>query len=274
MPGAFHVTITSPGELSVRVGDRVLATLRQERLISSEVDALWHGPLSTNLNRYVKRYQAEIRRSVGARLYQSSGEWYTGTDEEYRCSDNYDQELRDIWLGTLCRILLRIQSYRHGGALLLIPARPTSDLSIKYRFPYDRIHEHLRSYSNALISQTFLEIRARLGQLDEIDYTGLPTAKVGYFITPDGRENIFMAGSCGGYDENLFRSWFYTASQVDSMSALAGSVALATSLTRVDGLVLMSGGLKLEGFGTEIRTKREIKTDILHTILKLVQRHR
>jgi hypothetical protein len=65
MPGAFHVTITSPGELTVRVGDRVLATLRQERLISSEVDALWHGPLSTNLNRYVKRYQAEIRRSVG-----------------------------------------------------------------------------------------------------------------------------------------------------------------------------------------------------------------
>jgi hypothetical protein len=99
-----------------------------------------------------------------------------------------------------------------------------------------------------------------LGQLDEIDYEGLPTAKVGYFITPDGRENIFMAGSCGGYDENLFRSWLYTASQVDSMAALAGSVALATSLTRVDGLVLMSGGLKLEGFGTEIRTKREIKT--------------
>jgi hypothetical protein len=67
-----------------------------------------------------------------------------------------------------------------------------------------------------------------------------------------------MAGGCGGSDENLFRSWFYTASRVDAMAALSGAVALVSSLSRVDGLVLLSGGLALRGFGVEIRSKKEI----------------
>jgi len=258
VPGGFHATIASPGELRVYVGDRVLATLRQERLICREIDALWYGPLAQTLDRYVRRYQSEIRKGLGAHLYKSSGEWFKGADEEHKCSEDYSNELRDFWLGTLCRVLLRIQSYRHGGALLLVPTLPTADLSIKHQFRYNRIHEHLCAYARAMICQNYIEIRARQGQLDEIDYEGQATGKVGYFTTPDGRENVFTASDCGGYDENLFRSWFFTASRIDAMAALSGAVALVSSLSRVDGAVLMSGGLSVGGFGVEIRSKKEV----------------
>lgn len=256
----LHSSISAPGELIVYTGDRVLATLRQEQLICRETDALWHGPLAAKLGRYVRAFTGEIRKGVGTNLFRSAGEFFRGTDEEWKCSEDYSDEARDSWLGTLCRLLLRIRNHRHGGALLIIPGATTPDLDIRCHFTYDRIHDHLCDYFAALICQTFIEVSARQGRLDEITYPRPMTSKLGYFTTPDARENVFTARECGGYDENLFRSWFYTASRIDAMAALAGSIALVSSLSRVDGLLLMSGGLRLQGFGTEIRTKRNVET--------------
>jgi hypothetical protein len=193
-PGLFYARITGTGEITVYMRDRVVAVLRQSRLISREYDALWKGPLNNLLSRHVRRFQREVRRGVGNYLYQSAGQWFEGTDELWRCAEDFGDELRDEWLGALCRVLLRIRDYRHGGALIICPQKPTADLSIKYPITYKGISQSLETYAGARIAQQFIETEARQGRLHEVEFEGKPVAKFGYFITPDARENIFMKG--------------------------------------------------------------------------------
>src|SRR5450759_1094660 len=108
-PGLFYVRLTGPGELTVYVADRIFAVLRQNRLISHELDAMFRGPLSGCFHAYVKTFLSNVRRSVGSELYNSAGKWFEGTDELYRCSEDFGAEMRDQWLGTLCRVLLKIR---------------------------------------------------------------------------------------------------------------------------------------------------------------------
>jgi hypothetical protein len=257
-PGLFYARITGPGEVTVYMGDRIVAVLRQNRLISREYDALWHGPLSASLDRYIRRFQQDVRRGVGDFLYQSAGKWFEGTDEPWRCSEDFGNELRDDWLGVLCRILMRIRDYRHGGALIICPQKPTADLSIKYPFVYHGITESLEAYSAAHISEQCIETEARQGRLHLLGFEGKPIAKYGYFVTPDARENIFMQGISLLEHDVLFRSWHYLALRADARAALAGAVGLVASLSRIDGSVLLRNGLDVAGFGVEIRTKAEL----------------
>jgi hypothetical protein len=258
-PGIFYAQITGAGEITVYIRDRIVAVLRQNRLISREHDALWNGPLSTSLNPHVRRFQNDIRRKVGDFLYKSAGKWFEGTDELWRCSEDFGSELRDMWLGTLCRVLLRIRNYRHGGALILCPRKSTGDLNIKYSIVYRRISDSLRQYAAAHICQQFIETEARQGRLKSLQMEGKPVAGFGYFVTPDGRENIFMQEVPLLEHDVLFRSWHYLALRADTRVALAGAVGLAASLSRVDGAILLQNGLDVGGFGVEIRTKTDLK---------------
>lgn len=258
-PDLFYAQITGAGEITVYIRDRVVAVLRQNRLISREHDALWNGPLSAALNSHVRRFQNDIRREVGDSLYKSAGKWFEGTDELWRCSEDFGNELRDLWLGTLCRVLLRIRNYRHGGALILCPRNSTADLNIKYPIVYRRISDSLRHYAAADICQQFIEIEARQGRLNSLQMEGKPVAGFGYFVTPDGRENIFMQEVPLLKHDVLLRSWHYLALRADTRAALAGAVGLAASLSRVDGAILLENGLDVGGFGVEIRTKADVK---------------
>lgn len=258
-PGIFYVQITGVGEITVYIRDRIVAVLRQNRLISREHDALWNGPLSTSLNPYIRRFQNDIRRDVGAFLYKSAGKWFEGTDELWRCSEDFGSELRDMWLGTLCRVLLRIRNYRHGGALILCPRKSTGDLNIKYSILYRRLYDSLRKYAATHICQQFIETEARQGRLKSLQMEEKPIAGFGYFVSPDGRENIFMQEVPLLENDVLFRSWHYLALRADTLAALAGAVGLAASLSRIDGAILLQNGLDIGGFGVEIRTKADLK---------------
>jgi hypothetical protein len=258
-PGLFYSQITGIGEITVYMRDRIVAVLRQNRLISREYDALWKGPLSESLGRYVGQFQSDVRRSVGDFLYQSAGKWFEGTDELWRCAEDFGDELRNEWLGSLCRVLLKIRDYRHGGALIICPKKPGADLSVKYPMTYKGISESLKTYAGAHIRQQFIETEARQGRLHEVEFEGKAIAKVGYFITPDERENIFMQGISLLEHDVLFRSWQYLALRSGALSSLAGAVGLVASLSRVDGAVLLQNGLDVAGFGVEIRTKADVK---------------
>jgi hypothetical protein len=258
-PGLFYARITGAGEITVYIRDRVVAVLRQNRLISRELDALWKGPLSAALGNHVRRFQASVKRGVGGFLYQSAGKWFEATDELWRCSEDFGNEIRDLWLGTLCRVLLRIRDYRHGGAIIICPCKPTGDLNIKYPIVYKNLSSSLQRYSAAFICQQFIETEARQGRLHLVKFEGKPIAKFGYFNTPDGRENIFMQGISLLEHDVLFRSWHYLAQRSDGLAALAGSAGLVASLSRVDGAILLQDGLDVGGFGVEIRTKADVK---------------
>ena len=257
-PGLFYARITGVGEIMVYIRDRVVAVLRQNRLISRELDALWKGPLSTALGPHVRRLQDCVRRGVGKFLYQSAGKWFEATDELWRCSEDFGNEIRDLWLGTLCRVLLRIRDYRHGGAVIICPRKPTADLSIKYPIAYSNLSSALEGYSAAYICHQFIETEARQGRLHLLEFEGKRVAKFGYFVTPDGRENIFMQGISLAEHDVLFRSWHYLALSADALAALAGAVGLVASLSRVDGAVLLQNGFDVAGFGVEIRTKADV----------------
>ncbi len=258
-PGLFYSQITGIGEITVYMRDRVVAILRQNRLISQEYDALWKGPLSESLNRYVGKFQSEVKRDVGDVLYQSAGRWFEGTDELWRCEEDFGDELRNEWLGSLCRVLLKIRDCRHGGALLICPKRATADLSIKYHLEYKGISNSLRAYAGSHIKQQFIETEARQGRLHEIKFQGKPIAKLGYFVTPDERESIFIQGMSLLDHDVLYRSWQYLASSSGALGSLAGAVGLVASLSKVDGAVLLQNGLNVAGFGVEIRTKTDVQ---------------
>jgi hypothetical protein len=258
-PGLFYARITGAGEITVYIRDRVVAVLRQNRLISRELDALWKGPLSAALGGHVRRFQTSVKSGVGSFLYQSAGKWFEATDERWRCSEDFGDEMRDLWLGTLCRVLLRIRDYRHGGAIIICPRKRTGDLNIKYPIVYKNLTSSLQRYSAAYISQQSIETEARQGRLDQVKFEGKPIAKLGYFVTPDGRENIFMQGISLLDHDVLFRSWHYLALRSDALAALAGAAGLVASLSRVDGAVLLQDGLDVGGFGVEIRTKADVK---------------
>lgn len=261
-PGLFYACITAPGEITVYIGDRVVAVLRQDKVISRELDALWSGPLSVALNPHVRRFQTAVRKTAGDVLYKSAGRWFEGTDELWRCSEDFGPELRDMWLGAVCRVLLRIRNYRHGGAVIICPKGRTRDLNIKYPLDYSRISDSLRAYAAAHISQQFIETEARQGRLKPLMFVSKPVAGFGYFVTPDGRENIFMQEVPLLDNEALFRSWHQIALRSDALAALAGSVGIVASLSRVDGAVLLQNGLDVAGFGIEIRTKADV--EIVH----------
>ena len=49
------------------------------------------------------------------------------------------------WINSICRILMNIQHYRHGGGLLITPQTSLDGLNVKYKICYDRLLRSLRS---------------------------------------------------------------------------------------------------------------------------------
>jgi hypothetical protein len=47
----------------------------------------------------------------------------------------------------MCRVLLNIQQFRHGGGLLVTPAHPAGGLNVKYTIHYDRLPRALIAYA-------------------------------------------------------------------------------------------------------------------------------
>lgn len=262
-PGIFHAVITAPGEITVYIRDFVVAILRKGRLITTFHDVIWRGPISKKLQPAIKRYQQKVKAAVGARTYNSWGEWFIGTDEEFLVDRDWSEDVGDFWRGSLCRILLAIQRYRHGGALLLVPRRNLPHLAIKYAFKYSSLTKSLISYAESFINQSSLETRARRGQLDTTAFTGDSTASKGFFQTPDDRENIFVEPVREWENEILFKSWQFQAHRTRALGEIAGAVGLIASFTRIDGLVLLQDGLDVAGFGAVIQTRDKVGTVFL-----------
>lgn len=53
----------------------------------------------------IRNFQQRVREKVGNDLYRHRGRW--------------DKSLRETWISTLCRILIGIHKYKHGGAVLI-----------------------------------------------------------------------------------------------------------------------------------------------------------
>ncbi|SDP27622.1 hypothetical protein SAMN05428975_0959 [Mucilaginibacter sp. OK268] len=210
-PGVIQVMITGIGILSVMLDYHQIAVLNQDNLVTSYASVLTTGPVAEFLK---KGASVSLFSGYDTLLKELTEEEVTSLHKiNYR-----------YYAQSLCRILLKIKNYAHGGALLI-----TNDFEIrknsKHKLFYDRIPvaiEHLvlaQADNSALFDDVIKSKRntkAIPGKLfDDLDYN---------------------------YQDIE-----------DASQELNGAVRFVSSLTCIDGLVLLSPRLEVKGFGTLIR---------------------
>lgn len=217
--GVFHVLTTGSADLTVYCGWVFVARLAQDVLLRHQNDVFWSGPISDRLSDGVEKYLHAVLSSKTIEYPSQLDGWLI-------------QFLADRWIGTLCRILISIQRYGHGGAFLV--TRANSDLDVKYGISYRRLPPALVGLGAARINQR--------GASDQIMQKHLRRHRNGV------PAELYLHESIANSDGEDFEN------------EITGCVRFISSLSCVDGLILASPNLSIRGFGVEIRPKKEVGT--------------
>jgi len=203
-PGLFQATITGPGNLSVYQNDVLIGSLEQNTLVEEYHDVLWSGPVHDMFASYLANYLHDTGCKSPPQITMS----------DLEC------ELLLRWLNAVCRILMNIQHYRHGGGLLITPQTTLDGLNVKYKIRYDRLLRSLRSLvENQLLAWT-------------------PAAQEEQHVLP------YAPGAQTSVQRELG----------EHKNEVLGAVRFIASLSCVDGLVLLDRRMVVHGFGVEVRT--------------------
>lgn len=214
-PGVFQAQIEGIGHLTVWDGYARLAELHANEIRGPATDLLSRGPVREALEPGIARHRNRVFRTADASPAERSG---------------YRVITADLWLATLSRILLRVQNYHHGGAILITPSRARRHLDVKYQIEYRRL-------------PTALDRRA----LHRIENDRADDTIVDEYM--EAEEDLMPI--LLHLDSNI-SSWDLE----ESASELDGTTRFISLLTRVDGLVLMTPDLAVRGFGVEITASR------------------
>lgn len=218
-PGIFEVSIAGIGHLVAYVDYEKIAELKINALVRSAPDVLGSGPVRGKLERGIQSHLAAVRAALPRSMRKDFSDWIKATGDD--------------WISSICRLLLRIQNYGHGGALLITPDVSMTGLNTKYQVTYRRLRTALQNealhrirgyYASDRIFEEFIERDA-----DEIPV------------------DLYFDETINGGELE------------DSRSELEGAIWFISLLSRVDGLVLMSPSLDVRGFGVEITYREEPK---------------
>jgi hypothetical protein len=215
MPGLFQVLIQGTGEVAVYRSYILLGSLKQDSLVKGQQIVFQSGLLHEKLIKSIKTFQRRVRKEIGDKLYYEREHW--------------DKSLEDSWISALCRILIGIQKYHHGGAVLI--SDQSTGLNPKYSLSYDRL-------ANALFRASVLTVR-------HTAYSDLISEK---YLDKEADEiptGLYLDESVAGTELN------------DTNDELTGCVRFLASLSRVDGLILLDSHLRLRAFGVEITVREE-----------------
>jgi hypothetical protein len=205
-PGLFQSSITGIGNLVVMFDYELIANLKQNNLISNYIDVFKFGPISDILNQNTDPYKKRIEKFIKDKFPR----------EEV---DDWDSHVEHLYKESLSRILLRIQNYQHGGAIL-ISKRIVSDIKIKYKFSYDRLF-------NAIINNSLFTISN--------------------YVKMQIIHNEYIEASQKNIPINLYLD--------ESISEIKGAIRFISSLSCIDGLIVLTPVLKVRGFGAIIELK-------------------
>ncbi len=231
-PGTFQVTAAGTADLSVYRGFDFVARLQQDQLLTRQSDVFWSGPVSDRLLNGIFACFARGLRNLAA-----------SEAAEVPNPDDWLGWIVDTWTRTLCRLLISIQRYRHGGALLITTSR--RDLDVKYKMNYARLPTLLSDFAALTI---------------QMDAAG---ELVRSYIDDDADSIPAEAY----LDETISE-----ADAEDCERAITGSVRFISSLSCVDGLILATPELAINGFGVEIRTKKEPKSVFISSTANPIKR--
>lgn len=133
-PGLFETTILGIGTLSVMKKFELLATLKQEKLVTKYIDVLKSGPVANILTPLIKPFEDDIAKLLSELKNET-------------ISSKFKSAAPIVFRRTISRILNKVREYQHGGSLLI--SDNTKNLEIKYRLRYDRlpraIQDHLQN---------------------------------------------------------------------------------------------------------------------------------
>jgi len=218
-PGEFQATIAGIGNVSVYKGYTLIGSLNHDVLIRDYHDVLRSGPVHTVLSAYINNYINRVKSTVTQKGY---------------IQDNHWQEwLKEIWLGVLCRILLNVQRYQHGGGLLINSFESFENLNAKYQIHYSRLKRAL---------QTFAEKQIIKNDIDD-------------YIFKNFLERLYDEIPIQLYLDKLLHSLELD----ESLEEIAGCIRFVSSLSRVDGVVLLDPDLVVKGFGAEITIADDLR---------------
>jgi hypothetical protein len=230
--GTFHVAVNGTADLSVYREFDFIARLQQDQLLTRQSDVFRSGPVYDRLSDGIAAYYAAVNQKV-----------INSAEKEAPKTEDYLRWVAETWIRTLCRLLISIQRYRHGGAFLV--ATTDHDLNIKYKLNYHRLPRTLIDFATHTI---------------KMDSAG---ERVSKWLDDD-------AESIPG--ELYFQESISDGDARSCERAITGSVRFISSLSCVDGLILASPDLTVHGFGAEIRTKKEPHPVLLSTTAKAQER--
>ena len=213
-PGIVKVMITGIGILSVMLDYQPLATLNQNSLVKSYPNVFEFGPVSEFLKAnclYSKRLMKNI----------------IGYDLDQKEMEELNSVVYLNVIEAICRILLRIKNYNHGGAIL-ITKEFLEDVKVKYKLKYNRINSGIKH-----LVETISVNNALADEVKELKKNGKQMP-------------IMLHNNCN--NSELYID--------DSYNELIGAIRFVSSLSCVDGLVLLSPLLNVNGFGTVITEKK------------------
>jgi hypothetical protein len=210
MPGIFQAVIQGIGEIAAYKRDVLLGSLKQDTLVKGQQRVFQSGPVHSKLMRSIKIFQEKVRERVGPSLYDERGHW--------------NESLEDSWISALCRILIGIHRYQHGGAVLI--SDDSGGLNPKYSLEYRRL-------ADALFRESVLSIRhTSYSDVIHVEYL-------------DGEEDEIPT--------DLYLDEAVTGNELsETDNELTGCVRFLASLSRVDGLIWLDSQLHLKAFGVEI----------------------
>jgi hypothetical protein len=215
-PGLFQASVEGIGIIVVYMRYEKVAELRINDLIRNSLDIFRESPVRDLLRPGIEGHLQAVRGHI--------------PDDMYRDKESLDEFHAQQWLSVLCRILLRIQKIRNGGAILITPDTETPDLNIKYSINYDRLRTSLESNSITRIKSEYLE--KHLLNLSESKQKEISSSQ-------------------------FFQLRRFEKELRANKNEIDGVIWFTSLLTRVDGLVVMDQNLAVRGYGVEIMNAQE-----------------
>jgi hypothetical protein len=216
-PGLFQASITGIAHLVVYLQYEKIAELKQNHLLRSAIDVLQRGAVRDALQPGISSHLVAVQKRLP--------EFFSGEPMDWQ------PPLIEDWTSALRRLLLRVQNIRHGGAFLLANDRLLRGLSAKHEIKYDRLRSAMERHAVAKAEQFIAG--------DEINEE---------FLEKDAEElplSLHVDESVASFDLEEIRS------------ELDAAIWFISLLTRVDGVVLMTQELEVQGFGVEITSSEE-----------------
>ncbi|WP_316738584.1 putative sensor domain DACNV-containing protein [Pedobacter aquatilis] len=213
-PGRFQVSINDIGTLNVLFDYELLATLKQNVLVKRYLDVLTIGPISKILRKNAEFLKTTVQDYLKNVYPQEDfSEW-----EDF---------LDGLWIQTFSRLLLKIQNYQHGGALLL--SEVSGDLDIKYRIHYERLTLAMVSYAKAVIDNS---------------------------VGASAIKNNFVLGKKTLGKNTYLREVASTHLKEGTADEISGAISFIASQSCVDGVVLFNKSMVANGFGAVLKSKK------------------